>query len=881
MASPYHFRGQNPHSYKHDDGSIRISSLTVDISDLYPPGFVEKHGDNAKTMLMSLSYGQRYPHLWYCNETYTPMKRKVDGKLDKSCSALCLICRETYSIAFNEDGTYNTRNLFTHIAKQHPTFLLPEDVLFLGKEEASAIDTQKQSKKSKPSDPWNAASRVVEKKLSDSKDLRDLSKDITALATEMISDCFLPFSLIENYAFREFVRALIDKVTGQRNKVRFQTRRALRGSVRKYVSSSVQIGKRSFMSDIDATSGKSNSKACFYTTDGTTARNKYHYLALTSSRLKPLENKDAVMQDYILACSVDKGRQNEVHSFEFFAKSIEQLFSVEIIDWNIDENGKKSVETYEEGNKKKVVLDRVKGIKPFITAVTLDDGAGTCAAVLRDLGIEVLCCVGHKLHNLFKACIGSNSGDGAIKLAIMPIYEVLNYIRSSNVAIEELRRVQDSQGWKRYLLPIECPMHKWGFHLRGLKRWLKLVGSVNQMNIENMWFRTPARKQQYQDSLATANANHLYLDYLLPFFERLYYWIARTEYAGEVTVSIVLYMIDDLKAYTSHAIDIIDQTPMNHDMKTKLRDCFNHFLEEQIFYFKNKHTHKAFYDIELYKVAELLDPRFAKNSRSGEPGYFSKTLLNFYDHDRIRELVVPTPTDDPVEQQAVGEIFPEMEPQEDEQQQRIEQSRAVEQREKYRKEVVEYKKIIVKFYESIGTDEVKLREHRDNFNVKKFWAEQDKPDKLPIMSQLAFRVLEIQSQSSSSERCFNGLTVLLNKQRSSIDKDLAGDLTVNYMMKHKKGGSKLLKLPPFGRDWPEGEKNRVAMPHLEDQDYDEDDLGDGGNTNDEEDEEVREEEVIEEVIYAEDIVIDETEEGALRPRRGGDRVNYRNLAGYR
>lgn len=41
------------------------------------------------------------------------------------------------------------------------------------------------------------------------------------------------------------------------------------------------------------------------------------------------------------------------------------------------------------------------------------------------------------------------------------------------------------------------------------------------------------------------------------------------------------------------------------------------------------------------------------------------------------------------------------------------------------------------------------------------------------------------------------------------------------------------------------------------------------------------EEVIEEVVYPDDVVIDETEVGALRPRRGGDRVNYRQLAGYR
>ena len=75
MASPYHFIGQNPHKYEYSDGTKRISSLSVDIKELYPPGFVEEHGDNAKNMLMSLSYGLRYPHLWYCDETYCKSRK--------------------------------------------------------------------------------------------------------------------------------------------------------------------------------------------------------------------------------------------------------------------------------------------------------------------------------------------------------------------------------------------------------------------------------------------------------------------------------------------------------------------------------------------------------------------------------------------------------------------------------------------------------------------------------------------------------------------------------------------------------------------------------------------------------------------------------------
>ena len=54
----------------------------------------------------------------------------------------------------------------------------------------------------------------------------------------------------------------------------------------------------------------------------------------------------------------------------------------------------------------------------------------------------------------------------------------------------------------------------------------------------------------------------------------------------------------------------------------------------------------------------------------------------------------------------------------------------------------------------------------------KFWSNNNV--KYPMPSAVASRVLEIPAQSSASERCFSGLTYLLNRQRNSIDKSLAG-----------------------------------------------------------------------------------------------------------
>jgi len=104
------------------------------------------------------------------------------------------------------------------------------------------------------------------------------------------------------------------------------------------------------------------------------------------------------------------------------------------------------------------------------------------------------------------------------------------------------------------------------------------------------------------------------------------------------------------------------------------------------------------------------------------------------------------------------------------------------------------------------------------------------------------------------------------------------------MTQHRKCRSKLSKLPPFGKDWPEDERDKIRLPQEEDQPFDDDDLPDENDDerlheNDQEEEQIDLEEVaIEGVVYANDVEIDEETVGALRPRRGGERINYRRFS---
>jgi hypothetical protein len=95
-------------------------------------------------------------------------------------------------------------------------------------------------------------------------------------------------------------------------------------------------------------------------------------------------------------------------------------------------------------------------------------------------------------------------------------------------------------------------------------------------------------------------------------------------------------------------------------------------------------------------------------------------------------------------------------------------------------------------------------------------------DELRILTALATRVLEVPAQESCSERTFSGLTSLLTKARASIKPQLAGDMVINYMKRHRSRQSKLRPYPPLGQDWPEGLKGFVRLPPRDNDDNDDD-----------------------------------------------------------
>ena len=758
---------------------------------------------------MTLQVWSRYPHLYY----------SIPGRRDEKPKGMCLCCLKEQKCEYYKNGTdINYKNLFYHIAKQHPSMLLPGDVNKMTKEDD--VENQMPSKRK---DPFTITATAVNKRTA-KEEINEISKLLRDETAVLCADAFLPFSLIENEAFQFAVGRIIDKVTGKRNRIRWLKRRALTSRVKKYVSESVGSVIETFRKDVKATSqGTEVVKACF-ATDGTSCR-RNHYIAINSSRVVPRSLPDEgkttfKLEEHYLMCSVDNERQNQMQAFFHFAKSVEKILDVKIIEYDVNESGIEVYPTLYENGVKVVNLNRVRKLKDHVTAVVLDDGSGTCGEVCRALGITVLLCVAHKLNNFMKAIFKDKKipGDPPVyesslaKKVTTPVYEVLAYIRSSDVAVRELWRVQKSLNHVQKG-PVQVPTTRWCYSATSIGRYIEISDDIQGMDADNrerMYFRSNIARQEFKDRRVQANSSLLELGYLEPFYDRVFYWIRQTEYGKQVTISCLLYMRDDLLMFLDRTREDVGAKAMDPRRKIALVVELTKYTESLKEYLVDDHTHQSFEDILVYKIAELLDPRFAVSSRSTgvrNRDYFNDTFIAFYENN-LRKMIVPDLVDRD-ENDADDEVDTNIFHVQDFQ---VETTAAGLQKACFVKEVKDYSKVVSTYYINKTTEEVDT--WRNSFSVLDFWFE--KREEFPVLSALATRVLEIPAQESCAERSFSGLARLLTNARASVTAQLAGDMVINYMKKHRSRQGKLMPYPSLGKDWPAGLKGFVRLPPRDD-----------------------------------------------------------------
>jgi len=335
-------------------------------------------------------------------------------------------------------------------------------------------------------------------------------------------------------------------------------------------------------------------------------------------------------------------------------------------------------------------------------------------------------------------------------------------------------------------------------------------------------------------------------------------------------------MKDDLLMFLDRTRDEVRDKAMDASRKGALIQELSHYKDTLINYLTDDHTNQSFENILLYRIAELLDPRFAVNSRSTgvhNKHYFNDTFIAFYESD-LRKMIVPDPAaiDENANSDDDDDILVVVDFNTDTSGAQLQKARFV-------KEVKEYSKKVLSFYKNKSPEEED--NWRSDFSVLDFWFEMR--EVFPVLSALATRVLEIPAQESCAERTFSGLTYLLTKARASISPKLAGDMVINYMKKHRSHEKKLMPYPSLGKDWPEGLKGFVRLPARDDNDVQEDELVENV---DGQDVAAGEDDVIENAEDAEELVEDgiypddddqEPDQEPPRPQRRA-RLDYAAMA---
>ena len=431
----------------------------------------------------------------------------------------------------------------------------------------------------------------------------------------------------------------------------------------------------------------------------------------------------------------------------------------------------------------------------------------------------------------------------AYKEALAPVYTIMDYIRKSTINIAELARVQTAKA-VRVRRPVYGAATRWTYDSRVIRRAKKLHPDVNDMAVESMYFKDQSKKRDYQAKLREWNTHSCYyIEFLLPVMERIEFWTVFMESGSTVTLSIVLYCIDDLHFFIECMIETLGEyeTQIPASVHATLASILPSIQDEL------KVVFTGFNDTLLIQVAEVLDFRVAaaNEKRRGRrevvnnqhpSGWEVHKLMQFYDNHHIAnrlfhedngddvdeaalEPPVPNPTSNPFARarNTMGAPVHANDP-------------FVSKRLAFEKECESYvSKYLWEDFEKVGNEHDRLQ--RDPLTNQ--WP--NIQEEFPMLALIAASVFEAPASIAGSERFFSRLTHIISPTRSSLQKDFAGKIVL-YSMKARRAmlgpARKRLQIPIFG-------KVDTSTMLLEDLEADEDDV-DGDDVIDNEDDSVEE-----------------------------------------
>jgi hypothetical protein len=157
-------------------------------------------------------------------------------------------------------------------------------------------------------------------------------------------------------------------------------------------------------------------------------------------------------------------------------------------------------------------------------------------------------CLCHRIVKVMEHCYddSGNKASDAFKEIMESIFAFLNLISSSQKNEQELRRVQEEDNARvgKIKGDIGVPKTRWNYNARRLRRAFYLMKYATAM--ESQTASTEAAKLDWAQKRISAETNMEIMKYILPMLERFETWITYLQNASTPTMSLVLYIMQDL-----------------------------------------------------------------------------------------------------------------------------------------------------------------------------------------------------------------------------------------------------------------------------------------------------------------------------------------------
>ena len=378
--------------------------------------------------------------------------------------------------------------------------------------------------------------------------------------------------------------------------------------------------------------------------------------------------------------------------------------------------------------------------------------------------IEERRCICHRVVKILEHCYNDSGNDASefFKEMIDSIYIFFDLIKSSQKNEQELRRMQEVDLLRvgKIVVDISVPATRWNYNARRLPRIYRLWPYASTM--ESQTAETANEKREWSVKKHNCQEGLDILKPVIPIITRVQTWITYLQNTRSPTVSLLLYIMEDLIAVCD---DLANEADNNGHHQAEI------ILSRMLAEFRAEFQEDLADD--YLKLAQLFDPRVCHRT------------LSVAEVDRLLSLAVTTYI--PVSEIAVGQyeedIFSSPLSHND-----------------YSSEITAFKdqmknKVKKKVTSSDGTSKWEYfggADRQQDIDVFEFY--QDFIKQIPNLSKAIRKVLADPSATATNERVFNVAGNILNIRRCRLDPSRAENLILSAF-RYKVGLSKATKPP--------------------------------------------------------------------------------------